>query len=357
LAGVSGHYSFLDYYDCLGVDRFGKLEVALGLNMKLVAGLGITGQSVLRYLSALGEHALAFDTRNEFDVRSLSQTFEQVEFATGQVPTKWLSQFDEIVLSPGIAQSEPWVQALVAQGKRIIGDIELFARAADKPVIAITGSNGKSTVTTLVGECLRAQGYRAGVGGNIGLAALDLLNDEQDYDVYVLELSSFQLETTNSLKLKSAAVLNISEDHMDRYDSLEDYAQTKFQIFNQAEHCVYPIELQPSLVFIENAEVFGLGLPTSKQTYGVSENALMHLEEPLLAISDMKLSAPHYQLNALAAIALCQPFHVSSQTFKTVLSKFSGLPYRTEWVLSHEGVDWINDSKGTNVGATLAALD
>lgn len=332
--------------------------------MYLVAGLGVTGQSVLRYFEAQGETCLAFDTRADLDIDALKKRFPSIEFAAGSLPNEWISRFDTVVLSPGIAQAEPWVTALRAAEKQVIGDIELFARAVGVPVIAITGSNGKSTVTTLTGLVLEAAGYEVAVGGNIGAPVLDLLLDEIEYDVYVLELSSFQLETTYSLQTVAATVLNISEDHMDRYSDLEDYIQAKTKVFENCELAVLP-EGFSTHGLIHQAEVvyFGItpGFVQSEQQYGLIQHAdqawLAHGHTPLVAVEKMALQGKHHQLNALAVMALCQNFTVSSHTFEQVFAQFKGLAHRTQWVATVNGVDWINDSKGTNVGATLTAIE
>jgi len=335
--------------------------------MYLVAGLGTTGQSVLRYFDAQGEPCLAFDTRDSLDISALQAEFHHIEFSLGEVPNGWLSRFETIVLSPGIAKSEPWVESLIKLGKQVIGDIELFARTVSVPVIAITGSNGKSTVTTMTGMALHEAGYSVGIGGNIGTPVLDLILDKNDYDVYVLELSSFQLETTYSLETVSATILNISEDHMDRYMDLEAYIQAKTKVFANTEHAVIP-EGFSTEGLIHHAEIshFGLGekVIQSEHDYGlipVSKSGGKQLwlgrgKTPMVAVSEMKLQGTHHQLNALAMMALCQSFTVSTADFTRVVSSFSGLPHRTQSVGCYEGVEWVNDSKGTNVGATLTAI-
>ncbi|BCN93870.1 UDP-N-acetylmuramoylalanine--D-glutamate ligase [Thiomicrorhabdus immobilis] len=332
--------------------------------MYLVAGLGVTGQSVLRYFKAQGEPCLAFDTRADFDVTALQQEYPDVEFALGEVPLKWLKKFETIILSPGIAKSEPWVSALEKLGKQTIGDIELFARAVGAPVIAITGSNGKSTVTTITGLALAEAGYNVGVGGNIGEPALDLLLDDNEYDVYVLELSSFQLETTYSLTTASSTVLNVSEDHMDRYVGIEDYIQAKTKVFADTELAVIPFDLSEQGL-IHHGDVVRFcaseGFVQSDKDYGIIEHNnqawLGHGQNPQVPLESMRLKGLHHQLNALAMLALCRPFNVENRHFETVLSQFTGLPHRTELVVVHEDVTWINDSKGTNVGATQTALE
>lgn len=336
--------------------------------MYLVAGLGITGQSVLRYFDAQGETCLAFDTRENLPIESLQESFPAIEFALGDIPNGWLNRFEILVLSPGISKAEPWVVALMKLGKQVIGDVELFARVVGKPVIGITGSNGKSTVTTMTGMALTQAGYEVGVGGNIGAPVLDLLLDEIDYDVYVLELSSFQLETTYSLHTVAATVLNISEDHMDRYDDLEAYIQAKTKVFAESDLAVLPEGFSTEgLIHHGPTCRFGIGaqFEMSSDDYGVlllgdtddRQAWLARGTTPLVAIADMKLQGSHHQLNALAMMALCQSFNVSAAHFLQVLKRFAGLPHRTQPVGCYAGVQWVNDSKGTNVGATNTAIE
>ncbi|VAW48055.1 UDP-N-acetylmuramoylalanine--D-glutamate ligase [hydrothermal vent metagenome] len=339
--------------------------------MYLVAGLGVTGQSVLRYFAAQGEPCLAFDTRKSLNISTLQSQFFQAEFALENLPKSWLKRFDTLVLSPGIAKSEPWVVKLMQQGKQVIGDIELFARTVNAPVIAITGSNGKSTVTTMTGMALQAAGYQVGVGGNIGAPVLDLLLDDKSYEVFVLELSSFQLETTYSLASCTATVLNISEDHMDRYPTMEEYIQAKMQIFSNTELAVLP----------ENFSAQGISQHTPISRFGMGDNVIQSEQDfglisetkcserkgggeflgfgktPVIARSDMALKGSHHQLNALAMMALCQMFNVDSAHFKYVVQTFKGLPHRTQLIGTYNDIDWVNDSKGTNIGATLTAIE
>lgn len=332
--------------------------------MYLIAGLGITGQSVLRYFKAQSERCFAYDTREELDVSALAKQFPEVEFATGHLPTAWIGQFETLVLSPGIAQSEPWVMNLRKLGKQVIGDIELFARAVGAPVIGITGSNGKSTVTTLTGLALQEAGFKAAMGGNLGQPALDLLLDETDYDVYVLELSSFQLETTYSLQTVAATVLNVSEDHMDRYEDIEDYIQAKTKVFENTGLAVLPEDFSEKGT-IHHCPVVHFGVSENfvrgADDYGVmtfeTELWLARGQTPLVKVSDMVLQGKHHRLNALAMMALCQPFKLPAAVFQKVLSEFKGLPHRTQLVVNYKEIEWINDSKGTNVGATLTAIE
>ena len=332
--------------------------------MYLVAGLGITGQSVLRYFKAQGEPCFAYDTRETLELDELAQTFPDTLFATGNLPTDWISQIHTVVLSPGISVKEPWVIGLLQLGKHVIGDIELFCRTVNMPVVAITGSNGKSTVTTLTAMALQEAGFKVAAGGNLGEPALDMLMNDYEYDIYVLELSSFQLETTYSLKTVSSTVLNISEDHMDRYDQIEDYIQAKTKVFENTDLAVMPEGFSVKGVIHHSPVVrFGLslGFADDQNHFGViDENKQAWLgrgNQKIVKVSDLALQGNHHLLNALAMMALCQPFKLKSVVFTKVLKAFKGLAHRTQLVVRYCDVDWINDSKGTNVGATLTAID
>jgi len=317
----------------------------------------------MRYLAAMNEPILAYDTRADLDCKHLQSHYPAVEFACGLLPKNWHKQVKRIILSPGVATSEPWLRTFIEKGIELIGDIELFARAASQPIIAITGSNGKSTVTTLVNAFLKQAGYQVGMGGNIGQPALDLLLDDHDYEVYVLELSSFQLETTYSLHCLSSVVLNISEDHLDRYPSMEAYLQAKLKIFDDTELAVVPVaEASTQWVRLKTSQVgFDLALPRRQQDYGIdqihNQAWLVQGKNALVKVEDMRLNAPHHQLNALAAMALCQNFDIPSAIFQQVLREFNGLAHRTQLVVDYQGVKWIDDSKGTNVGATITAIE
>jgi UDP-N-acetylmuramoylalanine--D-glutamate ligase len=304
----------------------------------LVAGLGLSGESALRFLQEKQQACIAFDTRENFDFSNLQKQFPEVTFYSKKLPENEINKISEVILSPGIPLKSSWLEPFRKNKCPIVGDIELFARhlnSTKKPVIAITGSNGKSTVTSLVAQILQKAGYKVGMGGNIGLPALDLLLDGQAYDVYVLELSSFQLETTFSLTPTAATILNICEDHMDRYDSIEAYVQAKKRIFNGAKKAVLPL--------------------TDKRFYSISDASYFSDKKNALT-ENMLLQGKHYQLNAQAAIALTQGFEVSDEAYKSVFQHFFGLPHRTERVAFKNGVTWINDSKGTNVGATQTAI-
>ena len=332
----------------------------------LVVGLGQTGLSIARYLQAQGIAFAVVDSReNPPGKDELVSRFPQVPYAFGAFAKAedWFAQAQTLVVSPGIAVATPQIRAAAERGAHIMGDIELFVRAAKAPVIAITGSNGKSSVTTLVDLMARKAGWTSYAGGNLGYAALDML-EQPVPDVYVMELSSFQLETTQSLQAVAAVVLNVSEDHMDRYDSYADYAAAKQVIYQNCQCAV--VNRQDALVMdmlqavdYQDSVSFGLDNPPAGQ-YGVCARAgkrwLAKGDELLLAVDEMKLPGEHNIANALAALALGEAAGIPMEGMLAALREFTGLPHRTQWVRERSGVNWYNDSKGTNVGATLAAL-
>ena len=287
-----------------------------------------------------------------------------VKLHTGAFTEAAFKDAEVIVISPGVPKAEPLVQDAMRRGVPVVGDVELFAqfKPASAKVIAITGANGKSTVTTLVGEMCKAAGLKTVVAGNIGLPVLDTLNGDVP-DIYVLELSSFQLETTNTLNADAATVLNISEDHMDRYQGLEDYAQAKARIF--AGNGVQVLNRQDAWsmgMAIQNRPLvtFGLDEADAENNYGLKHQAdktlLMRGKEALLDAQLMKIAGLHNAANALAAMALCEAVGIPSSAMLKALREFKGLPHRVEWVADIANVAFYDDSKGTNVGATYAAL-
>ncbi len=316
--------------------------------MILVIGLGITGQSILRFLEHKKISCIAFDTRKDIDIAQLKSNFLNIDFYTINIPNHIANKITKIVLSPGLSLNSSWLLPFKDKGIPIIGDIEIFAKNTNKPIISITGSNGKSTVTTLVTKVLLEAGYKVAMGGNIGVPALDLLVDKQNHDVFVLELSSFQLETTYSLHSTSATVLNICEDHMDRYDSLSGYQQAKMKILNNADLVVLPAEASfYQLKNYKNILLFG-----SKKN-----NQYLFIDnKKIMPIKDMALQGEHHLLNALATIALTSQFNIPLVAYAKVFKRFTGLEHRTQLVAIKNGTTWINDSKGTNVGATLSAI-
>ncbi|MGB7816206.1 MAG: UDP-N-acetylmuramoyl-L-alanine--D-glutamate ligase [Methylotenera sp.] len=339
------------------------MKVELKNKRVLVLGLGETGQSALRWLASKGATLSVADSReNPPGVDDVIRRMPQVEIHTGAFQPEVLLQAELIVISPGVALSEPAVQAAVKQGIPVIGDIELFAqhRPENAKVIGITGSNGKTTVTTLVGEICKEAGLKTIVAGNIGLPVLDALQMETP-DVYVLELSSFQLETTHGLNLDAATVLNVCEDHMDRYASFADYIAAKARILAHAKTCVLNRDDAATLAMRnENTVTFGLNAAPTMSDFGLAEckeeHCLASGQRKLCKTSELKIAGQHNVANALAAAALCSAIGIDKTSIIQALRHFKGLPHRVEWIANIDEVDFYDDSKGTNVGATCAAI-
>lgn len=328
----------------------------------LVVGLGMTGLSCVRYLRARGLAVTVADTRAAPPkLTELRQEFPDVPFYSG-FDAQLFARFETLVVSPGVNIAEPAIRQAIDTGAEAIGDIELFARVARAPVIAVTGANGKSTVATLVDAMCRAAGLDTRLGGNIGVPALSLLAPTEP-DVYVLELSSFQLETTKTLNARAAAVLNITPDHMDRYAALADYARAKARVYTGDGLMVLNADDRLVLEMRRPARRcvrFSLQPPASAGDYGIAAHAgeawLAQGNERILSARELPLPGAHNRANALAALALTQALGVPRSAQIRALREFRGLPHRTEVVAARDGITWINDSKGTNVGATVAAL-
>lgn len=327
-----------------------------------VVGLGKTGLSCARWLHAQGAEVAVLDSRTTPPaLAQLQSELPDVAVIVGGFDLTVLAAADEIVVSPGVPLDTPALQAAADQGIPILGDVELFAQAAKAPIIAITGSNGKSTVTTLAGQMLRHAGLDAAVGGNLGIPVLDLLRDDAAW--YVVELSSFQLETVTSLRAHIATVLNLSGDHLDRYPSLAAYGAAKARIFAHAERALVNRDDPVALALADGVSSqvgFSLGEPMQEVDYGLRHVGqqlwLARGHTPLMPAREVLMPGRHNLANALAALALAETAGVSSETGCEVLREFPGLPHRSELVSERRGVRWINDSKGTNPGATIAAL-
>lgn len=331
--------------------------------LHVIVGLGATGLSCARYLNDRGVPIAVTDTRaNPPHLAALYEHCPGVSVALGGFDTELLSKATRIILSPGVAMREPVILQQMERGIPIIGDIELFAQAVNVPVIAITGTNAKSTVTTIVGKMAEAAGYTVAVGGNLGVPALDLLLKNPTANLFVLELSSFQLETMVSLKPKIATVLNVTPDHMDRYENFVEYQRAKYRVYQHCQIAVcnrddsltecYSTTLQDKFHFTLNIPTkseFGL-LTKAGETYLAYENNV------LLPVNELPVVGKHYQANALASLAIGYGFGLPFVPMLNVLRDFKGLPHRCEFVREHRGVRWYNDSKGTNVGATQAAI-
>jgi len=327
-----------------------------------IIGLGRSGLACARFLSRCGLAIDVYDTAP--DDSRVSRLLADVPgarlFRDSLTVRDWCAD-SLLVLSPGVPLSHPDLASLLRRGVRPVGDVELFAQCVRAPVVAITGSNGKTTVTALTGHILAAAGRAVRVGGNIGTPVLELLDDAAD--VYVLELSSFQLETTWSLTPAAATVLNLVPDHMDRYTKFDDYLAAKARIFNGDGLMVLNAD-DPSTPRLardgRRGILFGSGVPAGPGDYGLAEQAdglwLRRGTTPLMPASEVRLPGRHNLLNVLAAWALAADAGVVDATIRTAVGSFTGLPHRTQWLRRWHDIDWINDSKGTNVGATVAAV-
>ncbi|WP_029684618.1 UDP-N-acetylmuramoyl-L-alanine--D-glutamate ligase [Tatumella saanichensis] len=322
----------------------------------VIIGLGLTGLSCVDFFMARGVTPRVTDTR--VSPSGLDKLPDSVERYLGGLHEGWLMSADLIVASPGIALSHPLLAEAAEAGIEIVGDVELFCREVTAPVVAITGSNGKSTVTTLVGEMAQAAGCQVAVGGNIGLPVLSLL--DPNVELYVLELSSFQLETTHSLKAAAATILNVSEDHMDRYPlGMQQYRAAKLRIYEQAKVCVVNADdglTMPVRGVDQRCISFGVNVGDYHLNTQQGSTWLRVKGEKVLDTAEMRITGQHNFTNALAALALADAVGLPRATSLKALTTFSGLSHRFALAYRHRGVDWINDSKATNVGSTEAAL-
>lgn len=330
----------------------------------LIVGLGATGLSCARFLNAQGAEIAVTDSRSAPPgLEILREELPDIAVFVGGFDSDAFMSAEVLVVSPGVSLREPLIIEARARGVEILGDVEIFAHYAQAPVIAITGSNGKSTVTSLVAEMARESGVKTSVGGNIGTPVLDLLSEQPE--LYVLELSSFQLETTTSLEAAAAVILNISEDHLDRYSSLSDYTAAKVRIYHGEGALVVNRDdplVRATLALVKHGRRvlrFGLDQPAADD-FGLcdddGETWLCRGQERLMPERDLKIKGRHNTANALAALALGQLAGLKLPAMVRVLQRFPGLPHRCQWVRERHGVIWYNDSKATNVGAALAAI-
>ncbi len=335
---------------------------ALAGTKVLVVGLGPTGLSCARYLHARGATVAVNDSRDAPpalprlraelpDIAVMLGGFDDAAFATADV----------VIVGPGLPMTTPAVARVMAAGTPVVGDVELFAQAVQGPVAGITGTNGKSTVTTLLGQMALATGRRTGIGGNLGEPVLNLLAD--DVELYVIELSSFQLETTHSLPLVTATLLNLSPDHMDRYPDLAAYAAAKRRIFAHAASAVVNRDDAASVRLaagVARQTGFTLSEPALADDWGICGHRgsrwICRGEEAVLPVDDLVLPGTHNLANALAALALGERCGLAREPMLDVLRRFRGLSHRSQLVADHNDIRWIDDSKGTNPGATVAAL-
>jgi UDP-N-acetylmuramoylalanine--D-glutamate ligase len=330
----------------------------------LVVGLGKTGLSVARFLARRGVPVAVVDSREHPPgLASLrAELPADVALFLGGFKAEAFERAEQVIISPGVSVTEPAIAAAVARGVPVIGDVELFAQLATAPVVAITGSNGKSTVTTLLTAMAQAAGREVRMGGNIGIPALDLIR-ECEPDLYVLELSSFQLETTYSLRPAAAAVLNISADHLDRYADLDAYCSAKQSVYRNAAIQVVNVDepLVARLAYADRPQIRYTMRKPGTGEYGLCDyrrgSWLARGEEPIMPVSGIRMDGRHNVMNALAALALGEAAGLPRDAMIEAINEFRGLPHRMQLVASVAGIRWYNDSKGTNVGATLAAID
>lgn len=343
-------------------------RVAKGLT--LVVGLGVSGRAICRHLSRLNVPYMVADTRAEPPgLDDFSAAHPGIDIYCGSLTALDLTDVTEVVVSPGLDPRMPGLTELADQlnpqsgEPMVVGEIALFVRAAKAPIAAITGSNAKSTVTTLLGDMAAAAGVDAAVGGNLGTPALDLLANHPDAKLYILELSSFQLETTPKLGARCAAFLNLSEDHLDRHGDMHGYRTAKQRIFIGAQHAV--ANASESLTWPEQPVAqlthFSSQAPTAEKEWGLALHldkwTLMQGTTPWLAVDELTMVGQHNYLNALAALAMGQALGFAAAPMCSALREFKGLPHRSEVIAQINGVSWVNDTKGTNVGATLAAIN
>ena len=337
------------------------MNQAVAQTKALILGLGKTGLSCARYLQEQGMDFDFADTRKQPALlATVKEQFPNSNVLLGDFSEKLLENVQMLVLSPGIDPRNAMVRSAYECGLDVVGDVELFARECMQPVVAITGSNGKSTVTELLGEMAKSAGINVAVGGNLGTPVLDLL--KSPVQLYVLELSSFQLETVQSLASTVAVILNISEDHMDRYDSFADYCAMKARIYDHTKTAL--VNLDDSLVMampvLGEVKGFSVLQEPNMGQYGLrmhgAELWLACGSECLLPVSKLKFQGRHNYANALAALALGDAIELPRAGMLSVLNDFAGLEHRTQWVAEQDGVTYVNDSKATNVGATIAAV-
>jgi UDP-N-acetylmuramoylalanine--D-glutamate ligase len=328
-----------------------------------VFGLGLTGLSCARHLRAHGAEVSMFDTRAEPPGLAAARALlPPSALHCGDLDSHSLRGFERIAVSPGVPLDHPALLAARAAGATIVGDVELFARAATRPVVAITGSNGKSTVTTLTWRILEAAGHRVRAGANLGTPALDLLEPPEP-EYYVLELSSFQLDLTDSLTPAVACILNVTADHIDRHGSFANYLEAKARILRGARHAVLNAD-DPAVAAL-GARIASVDWIAPDSTAADAWRVAPHAGErwlwrravPLMPVDELGIQGRHNEFNALAAIAITERLGVDAAAQRAALRAFTGLPHRCRLVARHGGVRWIDDSKGTNIGATIAAIN
>ncbi len=341
-----------------------QLDQSFGLNpsqsLLFIVGLGTTGLSIVRFLSHYHFKFILVDSRTQPPMaKQLAEEFPNVTLVTGDFKSVDFSMATHLIVSPGIAVDQAEIKAACLNGVILVSDIDLFALSTNTPIVAITGSNGKSTVTTMLGEMGQAAGKKTAIGGNLGTAALDLL--AENAELYVLELSSFQLERTHVLNATAATVLNISADHLDRHKTVETYILEKEKVFRGDGRMVLNAD-DPEVanMEIEGRDPLWFSLEKSADFHLKNKENCAYLtykQHYLMPCTDLPLAGRHNQANALAALALGYAVGLDSNKMCLALKKFKGLEHRMQTVAKIREVHWVNDSKATNIGACIAALD
>ncbi len=344
------------------------MATKLAENTHIIVGMGATGLSCARFFQARKIPFVVMDTRQSPpNVAHWQSIFPDLHCLCGALDESVLLQAADIIVSPGVSIDEPVIRRAMAAGVRVRGDVDVFREVISKPIVAITGSNGKSTVTTLLGEMARAAGWQVEVAGNIGVPVLDVLDENgqenSGLDLYVLELSSFQLERLHELKAEAAVILNISADHMDRYSDLKSYCLAKQRIFSGVKKIVFNREdelTRPEDNSVGEVVSFGLDLADESQFGLVRREGNSYLAKgsvELLDVGQLRLCGSHNIANALAALALGECVGIPQRAMLSALKTFTGLTHRCQSLGSIHGIEYVNDSKGTNVGATVAAIE
>jgi UDP-N-acetylmuramoylalanine--D-glutamate ligase len=335
--------------------------------LTVIVGLGDTGLSCVKYFASMGEKVKVVDSRDEPPgLAALIEMYPNVEYELGDFNLETFVTAKQLVISPGISIRSVEIEAAKEAGVAITGDIDIFSKQVAAPIIAVTGSNGKSTVVAMLADIVTKAGKNFGLGGNLDgdnfKPALDLLA-EGEKDLYLLELSSFQLETTQNLGAAVATILNLSADHMDRYEGIDDYQRAKQRIFTGCKQVVINRDDKESYPLIESDAAiwdFGFGRASVNGLGLLEEGGDLYLAyqlEKIVSVNELKIFGQHNISNVLAAVALAMAIDIDMNAIKAAITEFSGLPHRCQWVANIDGVDFYNDSKGTNVGATVAAIE
>lgn len=322
----------------------------------LILGIGLTGISCVKFFLRKGITPKIIDESKH--PIYLNKIPKNIEYYLGNLEHKWILESDLIIISPGISSFKPILITAKSLGIEIISDIELFVRESRFPIIAITGTNGKSTVATIVKKIAQTSGYNVSLGGNIGLPVLTMLYKK--FNLYIIELSSFQLENIFTLKPKIAVILNISDDHINRYPKgFKQYKNIKLSIYNKSDICITNTNDQLSTLINKSKKWISFG--SKKSDYHISyckkNTFLCYKKEKILNTNKILLHGDHNYNNILVSLAISDAMNFPRKCAINVICKFSGLPHRFQTISYNKGVHWINDSKSTNINSTKAALE